>query len=398
MKAKNKHVLFIVENASVPRDVRVWSEARAAKSFGYKVSVVCPKFSDEEPSLETIEGIEIHRHWRPVVADGKSGFFIEYGNALFWEFLFSLFVFVKKPFRLIHSANPPDNIFLIALFYRMFGVKFIFDQHDLCPEVYLAKFGRKDMIHRILALFEKWTFRVSDIVISTNESYKKVAVERGKKNERQIFVVRNGPDLAKIAFPEPNKALKNGFDHLVVYVGVIGAQESVDVLLRAARHIVYGKGVENIKFVLVGKGPRLEKMVALSKEMGLEKYVTFTGYVPYGEFYEILASADLCVNPELKNAFTDKSTMLKIMDYMTFGKPIVQFETREGRVTAGNAAVYVENNDEIEFAEKIVEVAQDRERRIVMGKNGKRRIEEKLNWEKQKSSLSKAYEYMSENI
>ena len=244
---------------------------------------------------------------------------------------------------------------------------------------------------------EKLTFKTANIVISTNESYKKIAISRGNKDSNDVFVVRNGPDLSKVIFMDPNEKVKEGFDYLVAYLGVIGNQEGIDILLKTIHYIVYNKDIKNIRFMIIGTGPDWNNMVQLSKKMKLEEYVTFTGFIPYRDLYEILATADVCVNPEFKNEFTDKSTMIKIMDYMVFGKPIIQFETTEGKVTAGDAALYLKKNDEIEFAEAIINLLNDPEKRKVMGKIAKKRIKEKLNWNIQKVNLKKAYKYLEAN-
>ena len=390
-----RHILFIVENNPVPQDVRVWSEALAAKEAGYDVTVISPMtIRSNTAKHEIIEGIEIFRHPMPIEGSGLYGFAFEYLIALFYELLLCFRIYIKKPFSIIHGANPPDHIFLIACLFKLFGVKYIFDHHDLSPEAYVAKFGSKNILYKILLLMEKATFKTADIVISTNESYKMIAITRGNKNSNDVFVVRNGPTLSRITFPEPNKKLKGEFDYLVAYLGIIGNQEGIDNLLRSVRYIVYEKKIENIRFIIVGKGPHLSEMVKLSKEMMLEKYVTFTGYIPYRDLYEILTTADLCVNSEFRNDFTDKSTMIKIMDYMTFGKPIVQFETSEGKVTAGESAFYVKNNDEVDFAEAIIELLNDEPRRKKMGNIAKTRIDESLQWNLQKDNLIKAYEYL----
>jgi glycosyltransferase involved in cell wall biosynthesis len=298
---------------------------------------------------------------------------------------------VKKPFHCIHSANPPDHVFLIAILFKLFGVKYIFDHHDICPENYVAKFSRKDLFHRVLSIMERLTFKCADLVISTNESYKKIALSRGGKKRGDVFVVRNGPQLSNVWFADPNPKLKQNFDYLVTYVGVIGNQEGIDKLLRIIDYIINEKGYANIRFVIMGTGPHLNKMVVLSRQMKLEKWVTFTGYIPYKDFYEMLATSDVCVNPEPSNEFTNKSTMLKIMDYMTFSKPIVQFKTVEGRVTAGDAAIYIDNNDEKAFAEALVELINNPSRRESMGTHGYERIRDFLNWDKQKENLFNAY-------
>lgn len=393
-----KHVLFIVENQSMPFDKRVWSEALSVKEFGFTVSVISPEKSTGQKKYEVIEGVHIYRHPMPIEARGKAGFIIEYLNALFWEFVLSIRIYVKKPFHIIHGANPPDHIFLIALFYKLFGVKYIFDHHDLTPENFLAKFQQKDLLYTISLLMENLTFKTANIIISTNESYKKIAKNRGSKKKEEIFVVRNGPDLSQYEFPIPNKDLKQGFDYLVAYLGVIAKQEGIDNLLRSVHHIVYQRNIHNIKFIIIGTGTNWQEMVNLSKEMSVDPYVHFTGFIPYRDLYEILSTADLCVNPEFRDSFTDKSTMIKIMDYMVFGKPIIQYETTEGKVTAGDAAKYIKNNNEVEFAEAIIELLRDPAKRKKMGAVARQRIDEKLNWNIQKNNLKKAYMFLEKTF
>ena len=392
-----KHVLFIVENQSLPFDVRVWSEIQAVKELGYDVTAISPINERGKKKYEIIDGVEIFRHPMPIEADNKAGFLFEYFNALFGELFLSVNIFLRKRFHIIHGANPPDHIFLIAAFFKLFGVKYIFDHHDITPENYIAKFRKKDLFYKILLIMEKLTFKTANIIISTNESYKKIAINRGNKDDKDVFVVRNGPDLSKVIFVNPNENLKDGFDYLVAYLGVIGNQEGIDVLLKTVHHIVYDKDIKNIRFMIIGTGPYWNKMVHLSKKMKLEEYVTFTGFIPYRDLYEILATADLCVNPEFKNEFTDKSTMIKIMDYMVFGNPIIQFETTEGKVTSGDAAVYLKENDEFEFAEAIINLLNDPKKRKLMGEIAKKRIKEELNWNKQKINLKNAYKYLEAN-
>ncbi|HPQ42806.1 MAG TPA: glycosyltransferase family 4 protein [Syntrophales bacterium] len=391
-----KHILFIVENQPLPSDVRVWSEIQAVKELGYDVTAISPVNERAKKKYEIIDGVEIFRHPMPVEAKTKAGFLFEYVNALFWELFLSVRIFLKKRFHIIHGANPPDHIFIVALFFKLFGTQYIFDHHDITPENYLAKFGKNTFVYKILLIMEMLTFKTADIVISTNESYKKIAINRGKKNRNKVFVVRNGPDMSKVIFMSPNERLKKGFDYLVAYLGVIGNQEGIDILLKTIHHIVYDKDIKNIGFMIIGTGPDWNNMVRLSKEMKIDKYVTFTGFIPYKNLYEILATADVCVNPEFRNEFTDKSTMIKIMDYMVFGKPIIQFETTEGKVTAGNAALYLDKNDEVEFAEAIINLLNDPEKRKEMGKIATKRIKEKLNWDIQKVNLKKAYTYLEQ--
>ena len=345
-----KHILFIVENNLFPEDIRVLNEARAAREYGFEVSVISPNHLKKKgKKFEVTERINVYRH--PMLLEGKSkfGLLFEYINAIFWEAFLSIKIYITKPFQIIHAANPPDHLFILALFFKIFGVRYIFDHHDICPENYLSKFNKKDILYRLLLLFERWTFKTADIVISTNESYRKIAIDSCGKDSRDVFIVRNGPDLSHVIYMPPNNIWKEGFDYLVGYVGTIGNQEDIDKLINCVNYIVNKKGITNIKFIIVGTGPNWQNMVDFAKGLGLLGYIHFTGYVPYKDFYEIIATTDVCVNPEFRNSFTDKSTMIKIMDYMVFGKPIVQYYTTEGKVTAGDAALYVKKNDETEL-------------------------------------------------
>lgn len=391
IKQKPKHVLLIVENNPVPKDTRVWAEAQALREFGYEVSVICPADGKRRQSLRRIKDIDIYEHPRPLEGAGIAGLLLEYANALIWEIVLSLRIFLRKRFHVIHAANPPDHLFLVALIFKPFGVKFIFDHHDVAPENFYAKFGRKGVCYRLLGFMEWLTFKTADVLISTNESYKKVAMRRGGRRSEDIFVVRNGPDLDNIPQVAPNPDLRDGFRYLVGYVGILGQQEGIENLLGTVDYLVSTKKRTDIRFIIVGKGPHRRHLVQLSRDMGLEPYVWFTGYIPDQDLYQILTTSDVCVNPEFSNEFTDKSTMIKIMEYMTFRKPIVQFHTREGEVTAGDAAVYVRTNSVIDFAEATLQLLEDSERRRVMGDAGRRRIEESLAWQWQKLTLKDAY-------
>ena len=396
---KKKHILFIVENNSVPHDRRVWAEAQAAKEFGYDVSVICPIDERLQKKYLNIEGIDIYCHSRTEERPDKIGMILEYMNALFWEFILSFKLFFKKRFHVIHAANPPDHIFLIALIFKLFGVKYIFDHHDISPENYVAKYGGKGIFYYILLGMEWLTFRTANLVICTNESYKKIALSRGNKDEENIFVVRNGPNIDKIPLKKPNNKLREGFKYLVGYVGVIGQQEGIENLLDAIKYLVTDKKITDVKFIVVGSGPYWNEIVKIAQAMNVEKYIRFTGYIPDEELYEVLNTADVCINPEFSNPFTDKSTMVKIMEYMTFGKPVVQFETTEGKISAGDASIYVKNNSPKEFADALIDLIQDEEKRQRMGKIGRKKIEEQLGWHIQKLYLQKAYtRIFSKNI
>lgn len=388
---KNRHILFIVENNPAPPDARVWNEALAAREFGYEVSVIGPRDNLRGDNRRVIKDIQIYRHPRPRERSGKFPLILEYLNAAFWELLLSIRVYLNNPFQVIHGANPPDHIFLIAILFKLTGVKYIFDHHDITPENYAAKFGSKGIIYRLLLIMEWLTFKSANLVVSTNESYANIAKERGGKQEKDIIVVRNGPDLSRIPSAGPNPKLREGFQYLVGYVGVIGQQEGIENLLTAVRYIVEEKKRNDIKFIIVGPGPHLNAVRNQAKEMQLDRYVKFTGYIPKKELVEVLTTADVCINPEYANEFTDKSTMIKVMEYMAFGKPIIQFYTKEGEVTAGEAAIYIRENNAAKFADAIIDLLDDPARRKKMGEIGKYRISEMFGWAIQKQHLREAY-------
>ncbi|HTU66054.1 MAG TPA: glycosyltransferase family 4 protein [Steroidobacteraceae bacterium] len=391
---KGRRVLIIVENLPCPFDRRVWQEARTLAGAGYAVSIICPKGPGYEESFQSIDGIDIHRHSLPREADGALGYALEYGVALTMEFWLSLKIFFGRGFDIIHACNPPDTIFIIGGFFKIFGKKFVFDHHDINPELYEAKFGKRGWGHKLLSALERLTFKTADMVISTNESYRSIAIGRGGKNPRDVFVVRSGPDLARIKFVPPNPALKKGRRYLVGYVGVMGKQEGIDLLLRAVQTIVQKMGRTDIQFGLVGGGTELAAMKTLAKQLGVADYVTFTGRAPDAELLEMLNTADICVNPDRANDMNDRSTMNKVMEYMALGKPMVQFDLTEGRVSAGEASWYARPNDVEDLAEKLVALLGDEQQRARMGAIGRERIERVLAWQHEAPRLIAAYEHL----
>jgi glycosyltransferase involved in cell wall biosynthesis len=385
-------VLIIVENLPLPFDRRVWLEARTLKAAGAKVSIICPTGRGYETRHEVLEGIDIYRHPLPVEADGALGYLLEYGAALFWETVLAWRVFLKGGLDVIHGCNPPDLIFLVALPFRLFGVRYLFDHHDINPELYEAKYDRKGLFWKLMLLFERLTFKAARVSIATNESYRRIAMERGGKRPDDVFVVRSGPDLSKVKPVAPVDAWRNGRRFLVGYVGVMGRQEGIDLLLEAVRQIVHVRGRQDVQFGLVGGGSSLEEMKALATKLQLDDYVTFTGRAPDQVLLEVLSTADVCVNPDVANPFNDRCTMNKIMEYMALGKPIVQFEMTEGRVSAGEASLYAEKNDPADMADKILGLLDDPEQRARMGALGRERVERELSWATQIEPLLTAYE------
>lgn len=389
---KPRKVLIIVENLPVPFDRRVWQEATTLQRSGYEVSVICPTGKGHEARRETLQGVHIYRYKLPVEAKGLAGYLIEYSSALTAQFYLSLKVLFQRGFDVIHACNPPDNIFLIGAFFKLFGKRFLFDHHDINPELFEAKFGKRGFLYRALLLFERLTFMTANVSIATNESYREIAISRGRMNPDRVFVVRSGPDLDRVRVLPPKPELRKGRKYLVGYVGVMGEQEGIDYLLRAVRIIVRDHGRDDIHFGLVGGGTELPQMQQYAQELGVSDFVTFTGRVPDEPMLEMLSTADVCVNPDVANAMNDKSTMNKIMEYMALGKPIVQFDLTEGRRSALDASVYARKNDENDFANKIIELIDDPERRRKMGELGRCRIELELQWRHEAPKLLLAYQ------
>lgn len=387
-----RKVLIIVENAPVPPDPRVWKEALALSRADYEVTVLCPKHKGFTKTHEVIDGIHVFRHPMPKGGNGPLAYIWEYGWALFWEFLYSWWIFFRRGFNVVQACNPPDNIFLVVLPFRLLGVKFVFDHHDVNPELYLAKYEKKDLLYRTLVLLEKLTFRSCDVVIATNDSYKEIAVERGGLVPDNVFVVRNGPDLRTFKAVSANPSLKHGKRYLVGYVGVMSAQDGLDILLNVAEYI-RNLGRQDIHFTCVGVGPAFSELQQIVREKRLEDIVNFTGRISDEELLDILSTADVCVNPDKPCRMNDISTMIKIMEYMALGKPIVQFDLKEGRISAQEASLYCDHGNQVaDFAEKILWLLDHPEERKRMGEFGRMRVQTSLAWEYSIENLLAAYE------
>jgi glycosyltransferase involved in cell wall biosynthesis len=393
-----RKVLIIVENLPVPFDGRVWKEACSLRKAGYEVTVLCPKGKGYEQGYEYMEGVHIYRHPIPTEGNSPLGYLVEYGCALFWEFLYSGWIFLRRGFDVIQGCNPPDNIFLVVLPFKLFGVKYIFDHHDVNPELYFSKFKRQDIFYKLQILLERLTFRVSDAVMSTNDSYRGIAIRRGGVLPENVFVVRNGPDLEKFKAVPPKHDLKHGKRYLVGYVGNMSTQEGLDILLDVAAH-VKAAGRTDIHFVCVGGGPGLAALRQMVKEKNLSDTVEFAGRVSDAELLEILSTADVCVNPDSPCEMNNISTMIKIMEYMALAKPIVQFDLKEGRVSAQQASLYCDPlSREIDFAEKILWLLDHPDERRRMGEYGRRRVESELAWEYSVDNLLRAYDRVFHKI
>jgi glycosyltransferase involved in cell wall biosynthesis len=387
-----KQVLIVVENLPVPFDSRVWKEACSLHKEGYDVTVLCPRGKGYEKGHEIIEGIHIYRH--PTAKEGNSpvGYLWEYASALFWEFLYTFHIFLRRGFEIIQGCNPPDDLFLIALPFKLLGVSYIFDHHDANPELYIAKYGRKDIFYRIQMWLERLTYRCSDVVIATNNSYRNLAVARGGLNSEDVFIVRNGPDLQTFKAVTPNHRLKHGKRYLVGYVGTMSMQEGMEILMESACYLKQ-LGRHDVHFTCIGGGPGLADLQKLVRDKNLEDMVDFTGRIPDEQLLEILSTADVCVNPDKPCEMNDISTMIKIMEYMALCKPIVQFDLKEGRFSAQDASLYADNKNQVaDFAAKIIWLLDNPGERERMGRLGRKRVERELAWEYSAQNLLTAYQ------
>jgi glycosyltransferase involved in cell wall biosynthesis len=390
---RKARVLIIVQNLPVPFDRRVWLEATTLAQAGHAVSVICPKAKGFNASHELLEDIEIFRYPLPFDASGKLGFAIEFA----WCFALSSLLtarvgLVGRGFDILHVCNPPETYWLLGWVWRRFGKVFLFDHHDLSPEMYVAKFGGTGLVYRILLWLEHRTFRQAEVVVTTNESHKEVAVLRGGKRPEDVYVVRSGPQLSRFSLHPPDRAWRRGRKHLLVYLGEICKQDGVDHLIRALHRLLEHYGCRDVHCVLVGGGPHQPAIRSYAEELGIAEHCTFTGRISDQALCRILSSADVAVDPDPKNDWTDKSTMNKIVEYMFFGLPIVCYDLREARVSAGEAACYVTANDEDALARGIFDLLGNPARRRAMGELGMERVRSALAWDYSVPSLLAAYD------
>jgi glycosyltransferase involved in cell wall biosynthesis len=391
---RGARVLVLVENLSVPFDRRVWQECRALTDADYRVDVICPRGTtyDAEPFAE-IQGVRIHRYPLAPATGGPAGYVREYGAALWHTVRIARRLSRDEPFDVVHACNPPDLLFLIALALRPSGARFLFDHHDLVPELFESRFaGGPRALHRFSVLLERLTFRTADAVISTNDSYRQAALRRGGLPPDRVRVVRSAPDISRFVSTDPDPSLKRGKPFLACYLGVMGPQDGVDYALRALARLHNEMGRDDVHTTFIGAGDAFDESVALAARLGLSGVVEFTGRVPDETVQAYLSTADVCLSPDPKNPLNDVSSMNKVVEYMAMGRPLVSFDLREARVTAQGAAVYASENDEAQFAKLIVELLDDPERRQRMGKIGRRRVEQALSWEASRGNLLAAYE------
>jgi glycosyltransferase involved in cell wall biosynthesis len=390
----NRKILIIVENLTVPLDRRVWTEARALRDAGYTVSIICPKMGLYTAPYEVLEDIHIFRHPMPFEADGALGYALEYSWALAWEFALAWKVLFKVGFDSIQACNPPDTIFLLGGFFKyLMGKPFIFDHHDINPELYEAKFGRRGGFWKLLNILEKATFKTADVAIATNATFKQIAMDRGGMRDDQVYIVRSIPDLSRFKRLAPDLALKNGRKHLIGYVGIMGAQDGVDLLVEAMHDLVYRQGRNDVQCAIVGSGTELEALKAMTARLKLEDCITFTGFLSGEPLLKAFSTFDIGSIPDPKNIYNDKISMNKVFEYMSLGIPFVQFDLTEGRKAAGDAALYAADNSPKDLATQMGRLLDEPELHQRLATVGQERARAQLNWDRERAQLLAAYEH-----
>ncbi len=389
----DRRILIVVENLPVPFDTRVWQEATTLAANGYLVSVICPKGKGYDKEYEFLDGVHIYRHDLPAEGNGAVGYAREYYCALREEIRLAKKIYKKRGFHVIHGCNPPDDIWLVARRFKKYGVDYVFDHHDICPELFEAKFGKTSgLLYKSQLWLERQTYRHCAFAFVTNESYRRIAIERDGMAPDKVIVLRSGPRLERLKILPPDQSIKRGRRYMVGYLGVIGQQEGIEYMLEAARYIRDTLGRDDIFWGIVGGGPHLEALRVKCTEMGLDDIVEFTGRVSDPQMLRYLNTADICVNSDEYNAMNDKSTMNKVLEYMALGKPVVQFDLTEGRYSAGDASLYARKNDAIDMADKIVTLLDNPAQREKMSQIGRSRIENELSWAHTSRALLDGYD------
>jgi glycosyltransferase involved in cell wall biosynthesis len=395
-ESKKPRVLIIVQNLPVPFDRRVWLECQALVAAGYDVTVICPKAQDD-PAHEVIDDVVIHKYKPYAPGGSKIGFIAEYAYSFLATAWLTLKARRRGKFTVLQACNPPDIFWPIARILRMLdGTKFVFDHHDLCPELYESRFpDGPSLPHKGLLRLERATHRTADHVIATNDSYREVAIARSGKNARDVTVVRTGPDPRKLKRGQPDLSRRRGRQFLVAYIGVMGPQDGVDLAVKAAHEVVVTRGRTDIAFTFIGGGDSHDDVVALRDRLSLANHVEFTGRVPDEVVAEVMSSAHIGLSPDPKNPLNDVSTMNKTMEYMAFELPVVAFDLQETRVSAGDAAVYVEPNDVEKYAGAIIDLIDDEPRRQRMAASGRDRVERELAWRHQRTAYVGVYDRLT---
>ena len=385
--------LIIVQNLPVPFDRRVWLESNALTAAGYDVTVICPK-GKGDPEREVIDGVTLLKYRPYAPGGGALGFVLEYAYSFLATARLVFRARRQGTFDVLQACNPPDIFWPIARWLRRRdGSRFVFDHHDLCPELYDSRFpDRSALPRRGLLALEKATFRTADHVVSTNASYAEIAMRRGGKATSDVTVVRTGPDGQRLQRKAPVPELRRGRRHLVAYIGVMGPQDGVDLAVRAAAHVVHDLGREDVAFTFMGSGDSYDELAALRDELRMQDYLELPGRVPDETVLDVLSTAEVGLSPDPKNPLNDLSTMNKTMEYMAFELPVVAFDLKETRVSAGEAACYIKSGDVPAYAKAIVELLDNQEKRESMGRLGRLRISEELGWPHQREAYVGVYD------
>lgn len=383
---------MLLENNPYPGDLRVRREANSLVQAGFEVSVIAPG-KRAVPRYENVNGVHVYRFLAPPPGNSLGGYVLEYGWSLLCSFFLTLWIFSRRGIDVIHAHNPPDLFVLIALVFKIFGKKFVFDHHDLSPEMYQSRFrdGGNPIVFRTLVWFEKLSCRLANQIISTNNSYRQTAIQRSRVSADKITIVRNGPDLKRVKPVPPDPELRQKASTIIGFVGIMGQQDGVDYFLRALEYLISQQGRKDVFAVIIGKGDAVRDLKKLTTELGLDRHVWFTGRISDEEMLRYLSTADICVDPDPYDPFNDRSTMIKMMDYMALAKPIVAFDLTEHRASAEDAALYARRNNIQDFARNIEILIDNPELREKMGRHGRQRIEDQLAWHHQEENLLKVY-------
>jgi glycosyltransferase involved in cell wall biosynthesis len=387
-----RRALVMVQNQSLPGDVRVWPECLALRDAGFEVVAASPASPEFPDACSHVDDIEVHRYPLRPASAGAPEYVREYAQSMARMGRLVRRLAAERHFDVVHAANPPDLLLLTAWPLRRRGTRLIFDHHDLAPELYLSRFGRRrDLIYYLSRVAERVSFRLADVVISTNDSYRRIALTRGHKRPEQVFVVRNGPNLDRFAPARPDAALRRGKPHLLVYVGVMCPQDGIDHALRALALLKVRRADWHAAFI--GTGDAEADLRGLARKLGLEDVVEFTGWLEKPDVRRYLYSADIALAPDPKTPLNDSSTLVKIAEYMAACRPVVSYDLHESRVSAGDAALYARANDEQSFADCIEALLDDPPRRLEMGKIGRARVEASLSWRHSVVQLMAAYQH-----
>lgn len=393
----DRSCVIIVENLPVPFDRRVWQEALALKRAGWTVSVICPSSDRHPEKFEQLNGIAIYRHPLPVEARGRLGFLLEYSVALFHEFRLLVKVWRERGFHVIQACNPPDLIFLLALPFKLIGKRFLFDHHDVNPELFEAKFQRKGATHRLLLLFEKLTFRSADFVVSANDTFREIAISRGGKRPDKVVTVYSVPDKTRIRRVAADESVRQGKKFVLGYVGIIGDQDGVDHMVIAVEHLVRVRRFTDFHAVIVGDGPALASTRELAATRGLGDYITFTGYLTGEALLRHLSTFDVGIIPDPVNVYNDKISMNKVFEYTALGIPSVAYPLTETRRLLGRAGVYANGVKPSDLADACHSLLLDGGMRVSCSQAARRLAEHSFSWDKEEEKYIAAYESLTDS-